>query len=98
MTEHTPGPWEAYKTSPTDSHGWGVAAGSRGCITCSVAHEADARLIAAAPDLLAALEAWGQAVTSADGRLLTFFPGIVENAVAEAHDAARAAIAKARGE
>ena len=53
--------------------------------------EANARLIAAAPDLLAALEAASQAIQ----RLAKESPNGVPMWASDAHDAARAAILKA---
>lgn len=53
MSEHTPGPWREYL-------GWIVATDDRVVVTMPkphTEHEADALLIVAAPDLLAALEA-----------------------------------------
>ena len=57
---HTPGPWLYEKHAPphVDLREvlWEVNATEfRGEVACGVFHEADARLIAAAPDLLAAL-------------------------------------------
>ena len=67
MTQHTPGPWTLRRLEP-DPHGiimiggweiwtriYDVVAGTLG--VAPIRNEADARLIAAAPDLLAALEA-----------------------------------------
>jgi hypothetical protein len=52
-TAHTPGPWEVWATS----HGWTVCNPDAGWSVCSLPqdhdqHEANARLIAAAPDML----------------------------------------------
>ena len=58
--EHTPGPWEIEYADPIrqpDVLPSIRATEFRGEVACGVFHEADARLIAAAPDLLAALEA-----------------------------------------
>jgi len=60
MAEHTPGPWEMYITP----YGITIASGSAGWAVTTIppsgprdnpTHESNARLIAAAPDLLAAL-------------------------------------------
>lgn len=65
MTAHTPGPWQ-YNDQPNDRCCWSFGvetvareAGSDDPLAgiADVAEEADARLIAAAPDLLAALRA-----------------------------------------
>lgn len=89
MSKHTPGPWHAGRgqqsTIVYDAEGWGVA-------SATVFHGrtepetsiANASLIAAAPDLLAALELVLDDPQSLDGRPRTY-------------EAARAAIAKAKG-
>lgn len=80
MSEHTPGPWKirAYK-----DRGFAIDFNEdQEQIVDFVYEEADAHLIAAAPDLLEALEA---VVRVADRATVEF-------------DMARAAIAKARGE
>ena len=56
MTEHTPGPWEV-----NGNHRLDICAGNAGVVATVLAPttvngKANARLIAAAPDLLAALE------------------------------------------
>jgi hypothetical protein len=55
MSKHTPGPWvaEEYPVSP-DHTVWGVCDGN-GRLMTDIHTEADARLIAAAPELLQAL-------------------------------------------
>lgn len=59
MNKHTPGPWSLYRT-PTY---WGLKHPHTGRLLATVAHshqansEANAALIAAAPELLAALQA-----------------------------------------
>lgn len=54
-SQHTPGPWKANKWAP----GWSVSAPLHGLTVCMLPErdnsDANARLIAAAPDLLAAL-------------------------------------------
>ena len=65
MSAHTPGPWEP-RESKTSNYLWEIVATSKRGITYVIARlakpnqgerEANARLIAAAPDLLAALQA-----------------------------------------
>ena len=69
---HTPGPWTAKRGGPDFREGWSVEAPNSPhplgesfsrqdnvvgkCCSAGVYREADARLIAAAPDLLAALK------------------------------------------
>lgn len=90
MNAYTPGPWKA-------SVGTGYVAIMAGptianqlamTMTCNAEGLANARLIAAAPDLLAALERLEAGVR------LWISRGVSD----EDMDAARAAIAKARGE
>lgn len=85
MTQHTSGPWNQEKGR--------VCSGSTQDIDCKIAEvygdtdiqrDADAQLIAAAPDLLAALE-----------RLLNVGDSVLFQQ--RAREAARAAIAKAKG-
>lgn len=59
MSNHTPGPWYALSEGITDSAiGYRAIVDSDGVTVCnpSPMGEANARLIAAAPDLLAALQ------------------------------------------
>src|SRR5687767_11250576 len=93
--QHTPAPWTV---QPMDSY-WRInAANPRGRIVTLAEvrprpvgfGEANARLIAAAPDLLAALEAFTQAP-------IIFDAGDFD-AIAAVQLQARAALAKARGE
>lgn len=82
QTQHTPGPWTAFK----DMLGkWHVDHEDGHCIIQGEKAEANARLIAAAPELLAAL----QNLLDAD---MTS-----ESAIKVVHNA-RIAIAKAKGE
>ena len=84
-TQHTPGPWTTDGKAETDTLDIVSPLGRVAMLDCS--HDLmleDARLIAAAPDLLAALEELLNALPSA-----TTHPAI---------KAARAAIAKATGE
>ena len=107
MSKHTPGPWE-WDSNPCnyDPHNeapwlWQAPWNAResapilsGSIKCG--NEADARLIAAAPDLLEALQkfvAWSEAERNHEG---TSFWQRVEM-LRELDDAADAAIAKATG-
>ena len=58
-TEHTPGPWRAHELheTPTCRAGFEIHYSIDGeCVTDFVYEKADALLIAAAPDLLAALQ------------------------------------------
>jgi len=100
--QHTPGPWEAVIDSQTPSWVWVAPADwhTRVCRVVLYAYEkeeqqANARLIAAAPDLLAALEAGAECLVSwmemAD-------PDYVREPDEQVLAAMRAAIAKARGE
>lgn len=92
MSEHTPGPWEAVGYNAEQ---WVVYTNARIQTITDILSESDARLIAAAPDLVAALEAM------IDGTSCVQY-----GPACEAHGgywpcpqlAARAAIAKARGE
>jgi len=94
MTKHTPGPWAVADVGE-------VVVCATGRTLCDVYSsfgtgeeqaDADARLIAAAPDLLAALEAFVEAEHAASIGWRAF--GMYVDAV----DAAKAAIAKARGQ
>ncbi len=103
--KHTPGPW---RDDPVRDNDTGDFADSRieirdddgGYIARAFAHtnhgvlQANARLIAAAPDLLAALEELSDAVGSTAQATMYHYC----RRVREAQEAARAAIAKARGE
>lgn len=90
MSKHTPGPWSIQRQNPSPTTGeWMVAGKSPGYLAevrdCgSGPVEANARLIAAAPDLLEALEAL---ITAVDASM---YGMAIHNA--------RAAIAKAKGE
>ncbi len=87
-TQPTPGPWKV--------HGYHVRAVGRGILDCCIVDRAEgndaeeaaanARLIAAAPDLLAALE-----------RIEKGFDGSGEYTVNGLRGIARAALAKAKG-
>jgi hypothetical protein len=93
MSKHTPGPWASHYHKTTDTYtihvegrsweSWAVAE-----VGFCTQDEANARLIAAAPELLAALET-----------AIAPFAGISdENLLLDWQRNARAAIAKAKGE
>jgi hypothetical protein len=86
MTKHTPGPWAAREPNGP-GNGWRVGPAWLGEKPWSDETSANAHLIAAAPDLMAACEAFVKADYST--WLLKYVDAI---------DAAKAAIAKARGE
>lgn len=68
MSAHTPGPWTARKH--TDTKGWTVSAGnSIASVKPRPEAEANARLIAAAPELLEALKEIREACCSGMGSL-----------------------------
>ena len=104
MSKHTPGPWNytMYKDSGWDfkltaDHGeTEIVSGCGCCDSPWVSSEADARLIAAAPDLLEAIEA---AIASGmiPGESITGGPG-AKTQQGKAAAMLRAAIAKAKGE
>lgn len=88
-TKHTPGPWRRSHESIDPE--WDIVIAQHGVIVANVnacgQREANARLIAAAPELLEALEVCADALNP-------------ENCydIPKAADKARAAIAKARGQ
>lgn len=82
--KHTPGVWVAHKCGPING---GFEVWASGCRVADVVRESDARLIVAAPDLLAAL-------TSLMGAT-DYFSG--DDDMVEALNEARAALAKAKG-
>lgn len=92
MSNHTPGPWRIERQNPSPTTGeWMIAGSAPGYLAeirdCGSGDpSANARLIAAAPDLLEALEA------------IRRYPKIREYVGSELADKADAAIAKARGE
>ena len=103
----TPGPWivasgSVYKAVPTDSDGWPkvcVAHMARSDVpeTIPVERDANAHLIAAAPELLAAAEALVAAVEAMpkDYELDTKEHGLAVSLNTRAGDLLRAAISKA---
>jgi hypothetical protein len=94
MNKHTPGPWNARKVGgPAFKNQvlWAIDYNKdQEQVVDFVYEEADATLIAAAPDLLAALEACESAMASCMADFNQYDQA--------AYDAARAAIARARGE
>lgn len=82
MSAHTPGPWQVRKIDPRSV----AIPDEHGKLIVLAPSEADARLIAAAPDLLAALE---EIVEAADGSGWDQIDATLKKQ--------RAAIAKARG-
>jgi hypothetical protein len=56
MSAHTPGPWTAIETPESSHHDWRIKATRLFIGVATDNSEADARLIAAAPELLEALE------------------------------------------
>ena len=88
MSKHTPGPWairQDPKAGPLYNWNVGIDGRPQYWIQVAVCSEHDARLIAAAPDLLEALRSITDA---ADEKRVT----------AKHYEIARAAIAKATGE
>jgi hypothetical protein len=97
---HTPGPWVVFTDSVSDRALAILPAMRRGevCEFAKAPEDADARLIAAAPDLLGALKAICGAVASGDvaGCLIHHSPTGWAN-TGDALAKAEAAIAKAEG-
>lgn len=108
MSKHTPGPWAQNGTriESEHEHGWAndgwILAGCEGPDA-----KANARLMAAAPDLLKALRELESAVDWQLGRSAftqtTHLKGLahsnlVRQKLFAAHDAARTALAKAEGQ
>lgn len=99
-TSHTPGPWEVFD-SMEDGDTYGIDGADGSAVVYygyrnkeeGIPEKANARLIAAAPELLEALEALDNYVSN---NLTTEYPtGVDINAAP--FEVARAAIAKARG-
>ena len=83
---HTPGPWTIQQVAPKK---WCIFGAVDQSPNCATAHtEADARLIAASPDLLAALEAWPGASTSGEEykRLHHWLDNVVAPAIRKAQE------------
>lgn len=87
MRVHTPGPWKIRAVSP--DHDWQAVYAEGNCITGALS-SGDARLIAAAPDMLATLHAIVESMESSDDKTARI--------QLELLDKACAVIAKARGE
>lgn len=106
-TKHTPGPWQAVSRDILSLHAYPRASGPLVCVVDDNDNSrwpADANLIAAAPDLLAALEDIIGHCRGCDGRVRHYgpVPGnpgqyARNQPCIECRDA-HAAIAKARGE
>lgn len=90
MSEHTPAPWE-WKDGHLYHEGERVLDFGCGCCTWGDPTDADKNLIAAAPDLLVALEYCRQKIAYMTTHGEWYSPG-------KAIEMADAAIAKARGE
>ncbi|MFM5431434.1 hypothetical protein ACET9P_11135 [Aeromonas veronii] len=101
MSKHTPGPWE--RSKKTDGNWWHIGAGNQAVAAVHAASkkrnepyasmfEANANLIAAAPELLAALEEAVETIEWMNG-----CSSPARNEVEEAIREGRAAIAKAKG-
>jgi hypothetical protein len=105
-SKHTPGPWVIQDNAAHGIHiysnggpfggGLHVARVSNSAGIGYDGQEANARLIAAAPDMLAALEAYDAAMSSCWGDIDGLPPGNPD--AARCWLLARAALAKARGE
>jgi hypothetical protein len=102
--KHTPGPWVV---DPAVRQGFTVYAPKEGFIVGTqdeegrygaIESEANARLIAAAPDLLEALQQATSALEWRWERVANCAAPVHETAIQEAYNQARAAIAKATGE
>ena len=93
MSERTEGPWEVQRTARLGLPGWRVQHNHddhrSSVVVATVNSEANVRFIAAAPDMEAALEMYIQAADSQVPSVELFV---------WAEEAARAALAKAKGE
>lgn len=111
-TEHAPGPWRAQERHPAGVHWDTVIRSASRDPVCSVyaagwdrrSHRANARLIAAAPELLEAakcaladMERWRSAInaTLASGDLTLIASAVAETPMGPEEQPLRAAIAKA---
>lgn len=98
--KHTPGPWDVTTSRDVFS---AVIASGRATICMDVENDADAALIASAPDLLAALKGlladdYDVAIECVmDGPGGTTEEKLAWKLIAERNNAARAAISKAEG-
>ena len=103
MSKHTPGPWGWYSNRALEAKNETVLVGDCGLPSCGrtrlFVSDADARLIAAAPDLLAALKALLAEAESMGYALDQEFRVASDGNRSEpTFDAAKAAITKAEGE
>lgn len=110
MNAHTPGPWHVRGCDGNPGyapgrHIYAPTEGNTGCVAVVTGSLANAHLIAAAPDLLAALEALlseryacESIILDAEGKPEEFDANGNWTCNSPASVAARAAIAKARGE
>lgn len=93
MANHTPGPWK-HEPSGMKGRAWSIVQdngpGEPGWSPANVTKEADSHLIAAAPDLLEALELLDKIVGN--------YALEQDGAIAHAKRKAAAAIAKAKGQ
>ena len=102
MSKHTPGPWAA--VTRTNAHIEIEAPSQPGYLAKKVAtvsltnHKANARLIAAAPDMKAELEKQADTMAKLARTLRALGRGAIAEACDIAEAGARAAIAKAEGE
>lgn len=106
--DHTPGPWHInyHGGQTTDAYVWGPDGTKRGCIAsvnlCGLdrddftARSGNARLIAAAPDMLAALQKADEALQAAEQHVLCA-SGQELKEVTRGRARIRAAIARATG-
>lgn len=91
MTDHTPGPWTIIPPNGPQGPFHGILSSEGWIVATQVVGAANARLIAAAPDLLAACE-------RTEARLLLMAQFGESEDDAEWRESVSAAIAKARGE
>ena len=92
MTNHTPGPWVVHVRTLRHIDARYILAGQSQVATVAQGNEANAHLIAAAPDMLAALE-----MALASGLIKDRDPVGDPGTLCPVHDSIIAAIAKARG-
>jgi len=95
MSGHTPGPWQAYPGFLNDADYRVYDVDGEFLTTADDTHAANARLIAAAPDLLEALD-WLLACVTAD-KSAEKYPGDHDDRLELAKACARTALAKAMG-
>jgi hypothetical protein len=96
MNKHTPGPWKIAHPYTTEWDGCEIQFGSDGeCVTDYVYSEADAKLIAAAPEMLEALE---EILNLEIKHMGDYWSGDEGYDVGDVQDLCKAAIGKAKGE